>query len=565
MRKIDQVTLSIMVNNLYWTAEEMNEYLAMAAFSTNIKVRRDCSCAIYTKNGEILAQGEFVPVHLGVMAGVLKEIMKDFLPETMKPGDVYITNDPYRMGSHIFDVMLFKPIFAEGQLIAFTGVLAHHVDIGGAPVTEGCTTCIEEGLRIPPLKLYDQGVLNENIYRFFLNNVRTPYEAKGDLAAQTAANYRGEMRILELVEKYGADMLVDYFEAILDYSEKGMREAIAALPDGESSFEDVVEFDGTSQTTSHIRTKLIISGDELYFDFTGTSAPTNGSVNAPWGITLAAAYYAVKSVLGNNIPTNAGAYRPINLIHPTKPSMVDVQYPSPCSLCTTMPSQRIAEVCIGCFSKIVPEKSCACDGTWLGTRFVGIDPRTGRFSALVETYGAGRGAKYNQDGSDAHQTTMTNTANAPAEITELEHPLQVLKYGLVENSGGPGKFRGGVGITREMMTTAEMDIAVTALRPNSQPYGLDGGSGGQSDFCNIELDPDKIVYSKKRTAAGTKVVIRTSGGGGWGNPLERDFTAIEADILEGYVTIAAAKEQYRVVVDPATGKVDAEETAKLRT
>jgi N-methylhydantoinase B len=564
MINIDQVTLSILVNNLYWVAEEMNAYLTKAAYSTNIKVRKDCSCAIYTRNGDMVAQGEFIPVHLGVMSQTLKEVLKVYPSDTMKDGDVIIHNDPYMMGSHLWDVMLFQPVFYKGDLIAFVGNLAHHVDIGGSSLSKCLPTIFEEGLRFSPIKLYKEGAPQEDIFKIIANNVRTPYEVKGDLAAQTAANYRGVQRLTELADKFGADTLLEYFEAILTYSEKGMREAVKNLPDAEEEFEDYVENDGIEDGLYKIKVKLQIKGDELYFDFKGSSKPGRGGVNSPWSLTHSAVFYAVKSVLGSSIPTNQGAYRPIHLIRPEEESMLDAKFPHAVGTCTCIPGQRIVDVIIGAFSKIMPEKTCACDGNWCSATFVGLDPRTGRYSAYTEAYGCGRGAKYNDDGADAHQSHLTNTANAPVEIIELEHPLKVDKYALVPDSGGAGKFRGGVGLTREVTMTADMSATAQSNRLRIGPYGLFGGGSGKTDYCVIELSDGKKVPTAMNVEKGNKVVIRTSGGGGWGNPLEREIEKIEWDVLNGYISAETAEKLYKVAVDPITCKADREKTSKLR-
>lgn len=564
MEKTDQVTLSILVNNLYWIAEEMNVYLTKAAFSTNIKVRRDCSCALYTRNGEMIAQGEFVPVHLGIMAQTLKAVLEEYPLETWHEGDVMIHNDPYKMGSHLWDIMLFRPVFYQGELIAFVGSLAHHVDVGGAAIQSCLETVFEEGLRLPPVKIYEKGVRQETVFKIIKNNVRTPYEIEGDLAAQYAANYRGVQRICELAEKYGAQTLMAYFEEILNYSERGMRETIKAIPDTEAEFVDYVEHDGIEEGKFEIRAKVMIRGDQLFVDFDGSCGPGRGGVNAPWSLTHSAVYYAVKSVLGSNIPTNAGAYRPIHLIRPKQESMVDVKFPHAVGSCTCSPSQRIADVVIGALAAIVPERACACDGHWPSGKFVGLDPRTGRYSAYLETYGCGRGAKYNDDGADGHQTHMTNTSNAPIEIIELEHPLKVLKYGLLPDSCGAGEYRGGVGITRELLATTDMVVTALGNRPHIQPYGLNGGKGGSTDYCMIEMQDGTVTSSSSSVKKGDRIVIRSSGGGGWGDPLKRDPARVAMDVLDGYISREKAQEEYGVVVKAESSEVDLEKTAALR-
>lgn len=565
MTKIDPVTLSILVNNLKWIAEEMNEYLCLAAFSTNIKVRRDCSSALYTREGRIIAQGEFMPIHLGVMAGTLKEILKEYPVDTIREGDTFIHNDPFRMGSHLWDVMLFSPIFYEGTLIGFAGNLAHHVDIGGSPVAYGQETIFEEGLRLPPIKLYKEGVLQEDIMNIMMNNVRTPYELKGDVAAQTAANYRGEMRMKELASKYGAEAMIDYMEAIIAYSDKGMRRAISELPDGTVDFEDYIEHDGIDRCLKKLCVQVTVKGDELEIRFDGTDEANKGPINDPWSLTCSSVYYAVKAVLGTNIPTNDGVYHPIHIIRPEKESLVDARYPHAINLCTNNPSQRVVDIVIGALAKVVPERCCACDGHWAPGRYVSTNPETGRISAFVETYAAGRGAKYNEDGADAHQTHLTNTSNAPIEIIELEHPLRVHSYSIVPDTGGAGKFRGGDGVCRELIALEPTSVSVSRMRYETKPpYGLFGGNPGKADFCGVLLENGETPQMCKDVPPGTHIVCRISGGGGWGDPRERDFQAIERDVLDGYVTIEAAQNDYKVIIDPVSLKIDQEATAALR-
>lgn len=564
MNNIDPIKLSVLINNLYWITEEMNEYLAKSAFSTNIKIRRDCSCALYTKNGDMLAQGEFIPVHLGVMSQTLKEILKDYPLNSWDKGDQIIHNDPYRMGAHLWDIMLFKPIFFDGEIIAFAGDLAHHVDIGGSPLLSVVPTIFEEGLRIPPLKIIKEGKMQDDIIKIITNNVRTPSEVRGDLLAQTSANFRAEQRIVELVKKYGFDTLSKYFEATLNYSEKGMREAIDKLPNEEAEFEDFIENDGINDKLIKIKAKVKIQDKDIYIDFEGSGKPGEGGVISTWALTHSATYCAIKSVLAPYLPTNGGAYRPIHLIMPKEDTIVNAKFPHAVGSCTSNPAQRIVDVIIGALSKIVPKQVCACDGDWPAAQFVGIDPRNGRYSVYIETYGCGCGAKYNDDGADAHQTHMTNTANAPIEIIELEHPLKVEGYSLVEDSGGAGKFRGGVGICRVLKSLVPMSISTTPKRPSIQPYGLAGGEGGKVDLCGVMETNNKIVSVVRNVKKCTKTIIRTSGGGGWGNPLERDFNKIEWDVLNGYVSLETAKEKYGCIINPMTHKIDVKKTKILR-
>lgn len=543
--QIDSITRSVIVNNLQWATEEMNEYMARSAYSSNIKVRKDCSCALYDRYGNILAQGTFIPVHLGIMSQTLKELLKLYPEGTLQEGDAIIHNDPYMMGSHLFDVMIFRPVFYQNELIAFTGVLAHQVDIGGSPVLYIWNTIHEEGLRLPGIKIIRQGELQEDIVRIITSNVRTPYEVNGDLMAQLAASYRGEQRIIELAKKYGLEKIQAYFQAILDYSEQGMRHAIGNLPDGETCFEDYLESDGKNEVMIKLKAKVIIKGSDIFVDFNGTDAPGEGGFNNPLSLTYSGVYYAVKAVLGSNVPTNAGAYRAVHIVPFESETILNAQYPHAVAGCTSVATQRVADIVIGALSRIVPEKACACDGHWCGITYGGVDPRNGRYFSYVETYGCGRGAKHNQDGASAHQTHMTNTANAPIEMIELEYPFVVEEYSLANDSGGAGKFRGGLGIIRKMRCLTDTFVSVIAVRRRTNPYGLEGGNSGRNDTAfGIFPDGSKHSLVSEKVPAGTLTVLQTSGGGGWGSAEERDPEAIAKDIENNYISEDAARSVY---------------------
>ncbi|MFC1910622.1 hydantoinase B/oxoprolinase family protein [Chloroflexota bacterium] len=560
MGLIDPATLGVLVSKLFWTTEEMNAYLVRSGFSSNIKVRKDCSCALYTKDGDLLAQGEFIAVHLGVMAQCLKKVLEYHPINTLEEGDAILQNDSYNMGSHLNDFMMFKPLFYEGRIIAFAGNTAHHTDIGAISPDLSARSILDEGQRIPPIKIVKRGKVQEDLIKLIAANSRTPHEIKGDVMAQIAANFRGEQRLIELAHKYGANTLLEYFDAILEYSEKGMRKAISDIPDGEASFEDHVEYEGR---LVKIIVKLTKKGSDIYLDFTGSGEATAGSLNAPWSLTHSASYYAIKAVVGPRIPTNEGAYRTIHLLRPKGDSVLDAQFPRAVGNCTGTPTQRVVDVIIGALSKIVPEKVSACDGHWPVMKLIGIDPKKKRFFAYAETYACGRGAKHDDDGADGHHTHMTNTENAPAETIELEYPLRVDKYALIPDSGGAGEFRGGLGITREVTSLVPTSFAVDSQRPTISPYGLSGGEGGGTDSGGQLLEDSTIAKPRGLLKTGERVCIRTSGGGGWGNPLDRPAKKVEWDALNGYISLDAAKNKYGCVISNS-GKVDMEETNKLR-
>ena len=580
---IELIRLNVIINALRSISEEMGVTLTRAAYSTNIKDRKDCSCAVYTIDGDMVAQGEFMPIHLGVMPFALKEILKDYPIEELNPGDIIIDNDPYRMGSHMWDVMLFAPIFYEQTPIAIVGNIAHHVDIGG---TSGVTFEIfEEGLRIPPIKLVKKGEIQRDILNLILANVRTPKEVKGDLMAQTAAINRGKIGIKELAEKYGPQMLSTYFKEILNYSERMMRSALQEIPDGEAEFKDFIKveqapslFTGQLEETKlekykHIRNLIRIQakikkqGSDLYIDFSGSGGRFNG-INAPWSITLSATYYAVKAVVAPRIPTNSGSYRCIHVKKPEGNSILNAVYPYAVRGCTSNPSQRIADVIIGAFAQLIPEKSSACHQDWPVLMIKGMNPRTNQYFSFVETYAGGLGAKFNEDGIDAAQSHMSNTRNAPTESIEQEYPLRVEEYALIPNTEGAGKFRGGLGLRRRITLLVDAHVLAKVQRNKLKPYGLFGGKDGHKAQIGIITPQGSITkglpFYIQVAKAGTQIIIESSGGGGWGNPLERDIEAVRNDVINGLVSPERALKVYGVKIDPETGLVDYKETKTIR-
>lgn len=556
MIAIDNVARAVIANNLQWITEEMNEYLVKSAFSSNIKVRRDCSCALYDKEGNLLAQGMFIAVHLGIMSNTLKEVLKVHPVETLKDGDAIVHNDPYMMGSHLWDTMVFKPIFAKGKLFAFTGSLAHLVDMGGASKSYVNRTIYEEGLRLPGLKLLREGELQTDIIRLVETNVRTPYEVKGDLMAELAANYRGEERLKALASKYGVDVLMAYFDAILDYSEVGMRNAISALPDGVITNEGYQESDGIRDTLIKFNVTIEVKGSDIYVDLTGSDPPAEGGVNSPWSMTMSGIYYAIKSVLGAEVLTNSGAYRAIHAKRPDFDCLLDAKLPHAVAGCTISPPQILATTMIGAFAKLVPNNVCAADADWASATFIGFDPRHGRFFSYIETYGAGRGAKHDDDGASGHQTHMTNTANAPTEMIELEHPFVVKEYSLVNGSGGAGEYRGGLGLRRKMYCMTDMDVSLMVSNRRVSPYGLFGGHPGANEYGLVDLpDGTQKSITSESLPAGSIVTIQTGGGGGWGNPHNRDPKAVAEDVSNDFVSVEAARTVYGMDVDPDTFEI----------
>lgn len=549
--KVDPISLEIVKNALQSVAEEMGATLIRAAYSTNIKDRRDCSCAIYTRTGELVAQAEHIPLHLGLMANAVKKVLAKTRIE-FKPGDAIIHNDPYLGGSHLPDIMLFSPVFHGNCLIGFVGNLAHHLDVGGiAPGSHSplATEIFQEGLRIPPSKLYNKGELNQVILDIIKANIRTPNITEKDILAQTAANRVGQTRMLEVIEKYSAESIMDFMEAILDYSERMMRSRIEQQEDNQAYFEDIIEGDGHSDDPIKICAALEIKGDEVFVDFTGSAPQVKGTINSVESVTLASVYYVMKSVLDPEIPSNSGAYRPIHVIAP-QGTVVNPVFPAACVNMNPITSQRIVDVLYGAFEKIIPNRvPAASSGSMHGFVIGGLDPRTQEYYAHVETYGGGQGAMYNQDGMDGVHTHMTNTRNAPTEVIEVAYPLRVDRYGLVRDSAGSGKFRGGMGLTREITVVSHTaNVSILSDRAKNGPWGVGlGREGACSEWLVVKADGEEVKLPAKGSfiaEPGDKIIARTSGGGGYGDPLRRDLAKIQKDLNEGYLSEAKAAVDY---------------------
>lgn len=572
---VDPVTLEVLKNAVYAIADEMNATLMRTAYSTNIKDRRDCSSAVYTADGQVVAQTELgTPLHLGLMNFIVRRALATYPREHLAPGDQIMFNTPYPDGpGHLNDTALVAPVFHGDDLVAVVCNLAHHVDMGGfAPgsMPFGVHEIYQEGLQIPPLKIAKRGMLDEELVAFIAQNLRTPYEFRGDLMAQLAANAVGRERVLALVRRYGADGFVTAMREIMDYSERRMRAAIADLPPGRYSFADYLEGDGLSDELVKIAATLTIERDCLTVDFTGTSPQVRGPINCRPPSVYSCVYYAVKAVVDPGLPPNAGAYRPIRVIIP-EGSLLAARYPAAVCNANIVTTMRLADVLMGAFAQAVPERVvAACSGSMNLFNIGGYDPRTGQLYSYVETYGGGQGAMHDQDGMDGVHSHMTNTRNAPVEVIEATYPLFVRRYGLVPDSEGPGRYRGGLGMTRELTVLSEhTTLTVSADRCRLRPWGLAGGQPGapgrnliiRADGTVVELSSAKVTTP---IAPGDTAVTITPGGGGWGNPLERDPERVAWDVLEGFISPERARTVYGVVVDPQTGTVDAAATARLR-
>ena len=517
--KTNPVRLEIFKSLFHAIAEEMGATLKRTAFSPNIKERRDYSCAIFDHHGDMLAQGDHMPVHLGSMPLSVKAAIEN---RNIGPGDIVILNDPYKGGTHLPDITLVSGVFSRKKLIFYVACRAHHSDVGGMspgsmPLAE---EIYQEGLRIPPIKLMSGGKLNTDVWDLILSNVRTPQEREGDLAAMLGANRTGERRLMEVVEKYGWNEVSRYVTEILNYSERMTRHAISVIPDGTYEAEDFLDNDGITDKPIAIRVRIQIKGDQAVIDFSRSDPQVQGSVNAVYAITASVVFYVFRTLVSLLIPSNAGGMRPLQIIAP-EGTIVNARPPAAVCGGNVETSQRIVDVLYKCLAAAMPGRiPAASQGTMNNFTFGGIDPRTQKPVAYYETVSGGMGARPTMDGLSGVHTHMTNSMNTPVEALEHAYPVRMLRYSLRPESGGQGKCRGGDGVIRELRFLAKAQITVLSDRRKFPPYGLNGGEPGQRGM-NVLIRKDgrrEELPSKFSTSveAGDILSIQSPGGGGWG-------------------------------------------------
>jgi len=559
---VDSVTLEVVRNGCIAVAEEMNANLVRTGYSPNIKERRDCSCALFDAGGEMVSQAENMPVHLGAMPFSVAAAVERFEGD-LKPGDAVLLNDPFMGGAHLPDLTLVSPIFADPEsddptLVAYAANRAHHADIGGSTagsVAADSTEIYQEGLRIPPVKLFDGGDLVNDVMEMILTNVRTPDERRGDIRAQEAANETARERVHELVDRYGVEELEEAFGEVQDYSERRMRSEIEEFPDGVYEFADVLDDDGLGNENLPVAATVTVDGDHVTVDFEGTAPQTDGPVNAVLAVTSSATYYAVRCVTDPDIPPNHGCYRPITIEAP-EGTIVNPNPPAAVVGGNLETSQRVTDVVLGALGTELPDRvTAAGQGTMNNITFGGTDPRDDEPYAFYETQGGGFGGRKGKDGMDGVHVHMSNTMNTPAEVLETAYPLRIRRYEFRPNSGGAGEFRGGLGLRRDIEIRDHTSrFSLLADRHQHSPYGLLGGEPGErgaafrfdadaddTDDDEGERIPQKSVHD---LPAGTLVSVRTPGAGGYGDPDDREEDAIERDLRLGKITLEHAREHY---------------------
>jgi N-methylhydantoinase B len=534
---VDPITVEVIGSALSSITEEMGEALVRASYSTNIKERRDCSTALFNTRGETLCQAEHIPMHLGSFIGIIPHILKRHPVAGMRPGDVFVGNDAYEGGgTHLPDIVLAEPIFVDGGIVAWAVNTAHHSDFAD----RGHAHIYQEGLRIPPIRLYRAGELQADVQALILLNCQVPRERLSDLRAQMAANRLGVERLGALCRKYGREVVLAAGDALLDYAERKMRAGIAAIPDGAYSFSDVyddLEIDGEMPVSCEVT----VAGDEMTLRFEAPDQVRAG-LNMVYTALLSTVYYAVKTVVDPTIPPNAGLARPLHVVARAG-SILNCRNPAAVNG-RIGPCQRVVDLIHGALAQVVPDRvTAACNGSVTVASFIG-EQADGDTWIYLETIGGGSGARRDRDGLDGVHVHMTNTSNLPVEALEIEYPLTVLRYELVDGSGGAGRQRGGMGLRRVYRAERMTRLRAGGSRTLSAPWGLAGGlPGGKGSFA-YGPGVEGFTYGSGVLQAGQTVEIVTPGAGGYGPPQERAPDAVRRDVAERRITPEAAQANY---------------------
>jgi len=544
---VDAISLEVFKNLFISVSEEMGVALQRTAYSSNIKERRDYSCALFDSAGQMVAQAAHQPVHLGAMPASVQAALDTF-PPALRPGDMVILNDPYLGGTHLPDITLVAPVYIEltpeippevtsgetppktsgKELVGFVSNRGHHADVGG--MTPGSlplsTELYQEGLIIPPVKLARGGRINQAVVQLICRNSRTPEERKGDLAAQVASIRVGERRLQEITQRYGIAETQEHMAALLDYSERVTRRAIRDIPNGVYRVLDYMDDDGLTEQPVPIRVAITVADDSMTVDFTGTSPQRPGCINAPQAVTVSACLYVIRCVVGDEAPANQGCLRPLEIITP-RGTLVNPEPQHGVAGGNVETSQRITDVLLAALAQALPNLiPAASQGTMNNLLIGGHDLNRDKPFVYYETIGGGMGARPNQDGISGIHTHMTNTLNTPIEALEFAFPLRMKRYALRRGTGGAGKFSGGDGIVRDVEFLAPARVTILSERRKYTPQGLHGGHHGQpGENVLLRGGYEEVRLAGKETLdveAGDVLSIRTPGGGGWGKPEDRD-------------------------------------------
>jgi N-methylhydantoinase B len=568
----DPITLEVLRNKFDVIADEMEIALLKSAYSSIVKEGMDASAALFTAQGETIAQAASIPIHLGSLVPAVQRILREFPVDTMQAGDVYIMNDPYDGGSHLPDIVIAVPIIYQGHTVAVSTTMTHNQDVGGktpGSVPTDATEIFQEGLRLPPLKFYEGGVPNRTLHAILQKNVRIPDILMGDLHGQVAAGNVGQQRFIELLQEYSTETVLSAIAELMDRAEAMTRERLSAIPDGSYTFADYLDNDGIDlEQRVTIQATVTIKGSEVYCDFTGSSPQVRGPLNCVPSAAIAGAYYVMRTVTDATIPNNSGCYRPIHLhlpegtvVNPRPPAAVNAR---------TATIIRIADVLHGALVQALPGKlPAAPSGQLLVASFGGIDPRRGTPYVTSELGAGGVGARPTKDGIDVLEMGPSNCMNIPAEAIEMSYPLRIRQYSLRPDSGGAGRYRGGLGATKVFEAVhGDVVVSIRGERYFTPPWGLYGGQPAAAAQAwveradgRVEEIPSKRVFTLQQ---GERLYVDTPGGGGYGDALERDPEAVRQDVCDRRVSVRMAHELYGVVLEEPGCTVEQQATQRLR-
>ena len=570
----EAIELELVRNALATIAEEMGLAVVRSAYSSHVKEGGDSTAALFDATGSLLAQSNGAPLmHLASLRPSLAEVIADFPTESMADGDVFVTNDPYRGGIHSNDVMVFRPVFIDGEVTFFTASLLHVADIGGVAtggLPANATEMYHEGLVLPPVRLYRAGEPDHGIFATLAANSRTPEKVLGDVRAMVAGDYAGASRLAELAAKYGRARLLELCDELIAYSERRTRMEIAALPDGEHTGSFTIDDDGVEPGKDHVvRVKVTIDGDRFIADFTGTDRQARGPINAARSQSISGAFFAMRCLLSHDIPVNEGAFAPLELVLP-QGTLVNPNRPAACNsrMATVM---AIVEAMLAATRTVDPRVAVAASCNTHVYIMSGLDP-SGRVWAYLDPQFGGGGARSDRDGIDVTGPLIFAMGGAfhCVEAYELEHPVRFERFSYWQDSGGPGQWRGGVGSRRDIRVLTDAVFTGRASdRTRIPPPGTEGGLPGEGGGWVVnEGTPDERVLPPKITSvelkAGDVVTMLTSGGGGYGPVEARDPQLVLEDVLDGRVSAASARDDYGLVIDAEQGAIDWDATRALR-
>ncbi|MFJ4443276.1 hydantoinase B/oxoprolinase family protein [Pseudomonas sp. NPDC089422] len=558
-RNVDPITFAVVKNALDTIVDDMAFAVMRTARSPIIRDVLDYSVTMCDASGRILAQAKTVALHLGAVPDAIDVIIAKYA-DNVAPGDVIILNDPYEGGMHLPDIFMFKPIFFKDRLQGFSVVIAHHCDVGGrVPGSNAAdsTEIYQEGLRIPPTKLYTAGEENQTLFEIIKKNVRLPDLVLGDLGAQLATCNIGERELVRLFDRYGEQGLRDYFDELLDYGERLTRKAIEAWPDGTYEFLDHIDNDGFCETPIPIKCAVTVKGDRLSVDFAGSSKQVRGAINSTLSFVKSATYLSIRCALDADVPNNAGVYRCIDITAP-QGSILNPNMPAPVAA-RALTGYRVVDCVLGAVAQIAPKKVMAAgEGGNTVIALSGYVENSIEPYILVDMINGAWGGRHNKDGIEGVTNPSQNMSNMPIETLEARYPIVMEAYGFATDSGGAGEYRGGLGLVREYrILTGDVVAQIRSDRAVHAPYGLFGGKPGACSAnylrVNNELQP---LPSKFTMNLGRDAIIRheQAGGGGYGDPLKRSFALIEQDLANGKISQAYAERHHGVVF--ANGKLD---------